>query len=164
MEHRAAWLKITTDQPLLRAHACEVRAGLLCRGNAGWTGCPPAASLRSKVYGQHRGFRDRLAAPQIPFVLATRSDDALPLSGRVGWPGRWPPRSEAAWERRSAGLGAHGPRFYDCATAAPSIRIDVIRPAHTHEAWRHVLACSETTRRIHRISSTALSDHHQPRR
>jgi hypothetical protein len=35
-----------------------------------------------EVYGQHRGLRDWLAAHQVPFVLATRSHDALPLPGR----------------------------------------------------------------------------------
>lgn len=68
-----------------------------------------------EAYGQNRGFRDWLAAREVPFVLATRSDDLLICPG-----GR---RHEAkalaalagaqAWERRSAGAGAHGERLYD---------------------------------------------------
>lgn len=68
-----------------------------------------------EAYGQNRGFRDWSAARGVPFVLATRSDDLLTCPG-----GR---RCEAkvlaalagpgAWERRSAGPGAHGERLYD---------------------------------------------------
>jgi SRSO17 transposase len=102
-----------------RAHA----AGLL----TGWV-------TADEVYGQHRGLRDWLGAHQIPFVLATRSDDALPLPGRrrrlarslaTEVPG-------AAWERRSAGPGAHGPRYYDWATVA-------LDPAGLPNNWAHWL-------------------------
>ncbi len=102
-----------------RAHA----AGVL----TGWV-------TADEVYGQHRGFRDWLGAHQVPFVLATRSDDALPLPGRrrrlarslaTEVPG-------AAWERRSAGPGAHGPRYYDWATVA-------LDPAGLPDNWAHWL-------------------------
>jgi SRSO17 transposase len=71
-----------------------------------------------EVYGQNRGFRRWLGAHRVPFVLATRSDDPLPCPGGH----RRLARSLAtevpatAWERRSAGDGAHGPRLYDWAT------------------------------------------------
>ena len=85
---------------LARAHA----AGVL----TGWV-------TADEAYGQNRGFRDWLADHEVPFVLATRSDDQLScpdgrrhearsLAGMVGAKG---------WERRSAGLGAHGERLYD---------------------------------------------------
>ena len=85
---------------LARAHS----AGVL----TGWV-------TADEVYGGHRGFRDWLATHQVPFVLATRSNDTLPLPGRR----RRLARSlateipAAAWERRSAGAGAHGLRLYD---------------------------------------------------
>ena len=62
-----------------------------------------------EAYGQHRGFRDWLATHEIPFVAATRSDDTLTCPGGR----RRLARSLAtevpapAWERRSAGQGAH---------------------------------------------------------
>jgi hypothetical protein len=74
---------------LARAHA----AGVL----TGWV-------TADEAYGQHRAFRDWLATHEVPFVLATRSDDTLPVSGRR----RRLARSLAtevpasAWERRSA--------------------------------------------------------------
>jgi SRSO17 transposase len=87
-----------------------------------------------EVYGQHRGFRDWLATHQVPFVVATRSDDTLPLLGRR----RRLARSlateipAAAWERRSAGAGAHGLRLYDWATVA-------LDPAGLPDGWGHWL-------------------------
>jgi hypothetical protein len=67
-------------------------------------------------------------------VLATRSDDALPLLGRR----RRLARSlatevrSAAWERRSTGPGAHGPRYDDWATV-------VLDPAGLPDGWAHWL-------------------------
>ena len=87
-----------------------------------------------EAYGQHRGFRDWLATHEIPFVAATRSDDTLTCPGGR----RRLARSLAtevpapAWERRSAGQGAHGPRFYDWAT----IELD---PAGLPAGWGHWL-------------------------
>jgi SRSO17 transposase len=85
---------------LVRAHD----AGVL----SGWV-------TADEAFGQNRTFRGWLAARAVPFVLATRSDDTLTCpDGRrhqakhlvtlVG---------DRAWERRSAGPGAHGERLYD---------------------------------------------------
>jgi SRSO17 transposase len=85
---------------LARAHD----AGVL----AGWV-------TADEAFGQNRAFRGWLAAREVPFVLATRSDDSLTcpdgrrhqakhLAALVG---------DSGWERRSAGLGAHGERLYD---------------------------------------------------
>jgi SRSO17 transposase len=87
-----------------------------------------------EVYGGHRGFRDWLATHQVPFVLATRSDDTLLLLGGRRRLARSlateiPP---AAWERRSAGAGAHGLRVYDWATVA-------LDPAGLPDGWGHCL-------------------------
>jgi SRSO17 transposase len=85
---------------LARAHG----AGVL----AGWV-------TADEAFGQNRALRGWLAARAVPFVLATRSDDTLTcpdgrrrqakhLAALAGAP---------AWERRSAGPGAHGERLYD---------------------------------------------------
>jgi len=77
-----------------------------------------------EAFGQNRTFRAWLAAREVPFVLATRSDDTLTcpdgrrhqakdlvvLAGAGAGAG--------AWERRSAGPGAHGDRLYDWAVVA----------------------------------------------
>jgi hypothetical protein len=75
-----------------------------------------------EVYGQHRGFRDWLATTQPGALRAghpqRRHDAAVgqaaptgPVAGHTKFPA-------PAWERRSAGRGAHGPRLYDWATVA----------------------------------------------
>jgi SRSO17 transposase len=85
---------------LERAHA----AGVL----SGWV-------TADELYGQNRAFRAWLTDREVPFVLATRSDDLLTCpDGR-----RHEAKALAAlagtdsWERRSAGNGAHGERLYD---------------------------------------------------
>ena len=96
-------------------------------GLSGWV-------TADEAYGQNPGFRDWLAAHEVPYVLATRSDDPLPLPGGQ----RRAARSLAteipagAWERRSAGDGAHGPRLYDWATVA-------LDPAGLPDRWGHWL-------------------------
>jgi SRSO17 transposase len=68
-----------------------------------------------EAYGQNPGFRGWLAAHEMPFVLATRSDDLLTCPDGH----RHEAKTLAAlvgpheWERRSAGPGAHGERLYD---------------------------------------------------
>ena len=104
---------------LARAHT----AGIL----NGWV-------TADEAYGQNRGFRDWLAAHEVPFVLATRSDDLLTCpDGRrheakdlvvLAGPG--------GWERRGAGAGAHGERLYDWAVLA-------LNPAGLPSGWGHWL-------------------------
>ncbi len=90
---------------LARAHA----AGVL----RGWV-------TADEAYGQNREFRNWLGAREVPFVLATRSDDPLPVPGgrRRAAQSLATEVPASSWERRSAGDGAHGPRFYDWATIA----------------------------------------------
>jgi len=104
---------------LERAHD----AGVL----AGWV-------TADEAYGQNRALRDWLAAREVPFVLATRSDDLLTcLDGR-----RHEAKalaaltSDTAWERRSAGAGAHGQRLYDWTILA-------LDPAELPDGWAHWL-------------------------
>lgn len=104
---------------LSRAHA----AGVL----HGWV-------TADEIYGQNRTLRDWLAVHEVPFVLATRNDDTLPLSdGR-----RRLARSlvthipATAWERRSTGHGTQGPRLSDWATMD-------LDPAGLPAGWGHWL-------------------------
>lgn len=85
---------------LARAHG----AGVL----AGWV-------TADEAFGQNRTFRGWLAARAVPFVLATRSDDTLTCpDGRRHQAKHLVALAGApAWERRSAGPGAHGERLYD---------------------------------------------------
>ena len=68
-----------------------------------------------EAFGQNRTFRSWLAARAVPFVLATRSDDKLTCpDGRRHQAKHLAALAGAgAWERRSAGPGAHGERLYD---------------------------------------------------
>jgi SRSO17 transposase len=68
-----------------------------------------------EAYGQNRRFREWPAAREVPFVLATRSDDLLtcPDGRRHEAKTLAALAGEDAWERRSAGAGAHGERLYD---------------------------------------------------
>jgi SRSO17 transposase len=108
---------------LARAHAQGVLSG--------WV-------TADEAFGQNRAFRTWLAAREVPFVLATRSDDTLScLDGRrhqaknlIALAG------DGVWERRSAGPGAHGERLYDWAVIAldPTAKNDAL-PAE----WGHWL-------------------------
>ena len=104
---------------LERAHA----AGVL----RGWV-------TADEAYGQNPGFRAWLATHQVPSVLATRNDDLLTCPD--GRPARARTLASAvpatAWERRSAGDGAHGHRLYDWALVA-------LDPAGLPTGWGHWL-------------------------
>lgn len=84
------------------------------------TQVPFAWVTADEVYGQHRALRGWLTAHRLPYVLATRRDEALPLGGGR----RRQARALAGqvhsdcWEHRSAGDGAHGQRRYDWAWVA----------------------------------------------
>ena len=106
---------------LARAHA----AGVL----DGWV-------TADEAFGQNRTFRGWLAAREVPFVLATRSDDTL-----TGSDGRrhqaknlLAAAGDRAWERRSAGAGAHGERLYDWTVLALSAtaKADDLPPGWGH--------------------------------
>jgi SRSO17 transposase len=85
---------------LARAHA----AGVL----SGWV-------TADEAFGQNRAFRGWLAAREVPFVLATRSDDILTCPDGRRYQAKQLAAlvADGAWERRSAGPGAHGERRYD---------------------------------------------------
>jgi SRSO17 transposase len=113
---------------LERAHA----AGVL----TGWV-------TADEAYGQNPTFRGWLAAREVPYVLATRSDDVLgspdghrrqakvlaTLAGHGEGGG---------WERRAIGAGAHGERIYDWTT----VTLDT---TGLPEGWAHWLLVRRQT-------------------
>ena len=86
---------------------------------------PFAWFAADEVYGQNPGLRTWLQEQDVPYVMATRCDDevssGLFTTSRVdALIAKVPAR---AWQRRSCGDGAHGPRLYDWVSVA--IRADV---------------------------------------
>lgn len=120
--------------PVEVAFVTKPRLGLAMLARAQAAGTLAGWVTADEAYGQNPGFRDWLASHEVSFVLATRSDDPLPVAGGR----RRAARSlatevpAAAWERRSAGQGAHGPRLYDWATVA-------LDPAGLPDGWGHWL-------------------------
>ncbi len=114
--------------------ATKPQLGITMLGRAHEAGVLSGWVTADEAYGQNRAFRDWLSAHGVPFVLATRSDDPLSCPGGR----RRLARSLAseiptgAWERRSAGDGAHGPRFYDWST----VTLDT---AELPDGWGHWL-------------------------
>jgi SRSO17 transposase len=95
-------------------------------------GVPFAWFTADEAYGQNPGLRGWLETSDIAYVMATRCDDevvsglhtttrvdALVAKVRAG-----------AWQRRSCGDGAHGPRIYDW------VSVPIRRPfAHGRRGW-----------------------------
>src|SRR3954462_10554223 len=80
-------------------------------------GVPAGWLTADEVYGQDKRLRVWCEAHDLPYVLATRSTETVATVD-----GREPPARaliaelpESAWQRRSAGAGAHGQRLYDWA-------------------------------------------------
>jgi SRSO17 transposase len=80
-------------------------------------GVPAGWVCADEVYGQDKRLRVWCEAHQLPYVLATRNNDTV---ATVDWRQRKvraliAELPETAWQRCSAGAGAHGQRFYDWA-------------------------------------------------
>jgi hypothetical protein len=75
---------------------------------------PPNQRQQLGLSRGHGECRAWLAGHAVPFVLATRSNDTLPVDA-VGWPGLWPPQSRGPGRHAAPGTGAHGRRLYDWA-------------------------------------------------
>src|SRR4051794_5412985 len=80
-------------------------------------GVPAGWLTADEVYGQDKQLRMWCEAHQLPYVLATRSNDTV---ATVDWRQRQvraliAELPKSGWARRSAGAGAHGQRFYDWA-------------------------------------------------
>lgn len=114
--------------------ATKPQLGTAMLGRAHQAGVLSGWVSADELYGQNRAFRTWLAGRQVPFVLATRSNDALPLAGGRARLARSLATAvpAGAWEARSAGHGAHGLRLYDWAT----IGLD---PVGLPAGWGHWL-------------------------
>ena len=112
----------------------QLGIGMLARAHAagvlhGWV-------TADEAFGQNRTFRSWLAAREVPFVLATRSDDTLtgPDGRRHEARNLLVAAGNAGWERRSAGAGAHGERLYDWTVLAlaATAKADGLPPGWGH--------------------------------
>jgi SRSO17 transposase len=80
-------------------------------------GVPTGWLTADEIYGQDKRLRVWCEQHRLPYVLATRSTDTV---ATVDWRQRRvraliAELPESAWQRRSAGAGAHGLRLYDWA-------------------------------------------------
>jgi SRSO17 transposase len=80
-------------------------------------GVPAGWLTADEVYGQDKRLRVWCEQHRLPYVLATRSNDTV---ATVDWRQRRvraliTELPDEAWQRCSAGAGAHGPRLYDWA-------------------------------------------------
>jgi SRSO17 transposase len=88
---------------------------------AAWKlGVPGRWVTADEVYGSDPGFRAAIEEHRWGYVLAVRSNEPFPCT--VAGSAQWVPvatvaadLSEEAWQRRSAGAGAKGERWYDWA-------------------------------------------------
>jgi SRSO17 transposase len=87
-----------------------IDAAMAAQVPAGWVAADEA-------YGNDPAFRGRIRGLQLGYVLAVSCDHRITIEGKVrvradrlvaGLPA-------SAWQRRSAGIGAKGPRYYDWA-------------------------------------------------
>jgi SRSO17 transposase len=101
-------------------------------------GVPAAWVAADEVYGNDTKFRWALEARAQAYVVAVRSDYPVSTWPPFGAPDRWTVAAVVAaalnagvvqWQRRSAGEGAQGPRWYDWAYLP-------VRPA-MEESWVH---------------------------
>ncbi|SCL39314.1 SRSO17 transposase [Micromonospora pallida] len=81
-------------------------------------GVPVAWAAADEAYGNSSVFRNRLRGQRLGYVLAVSRSHLVPLDG-----GKVKARADriaaelpaSAWQRRSAGAGSKGPRYYDWA-------------------------------------------------
>ncbi|WP_141725486.1 IS701 family transposase [Micromonospora pallida] len=81
-------------------------------------GVPVAWAAADEAYGNSSVFRNRLRGQRLGYVLAVSRSHLVPLDG-----GKVKARADriaaelpaSAWQRRSAGTGSKGPRYYDWA-------------------------------------------------
>jgi SRSO17 transposase len=86
-------------------------------GRALEDGVPAGWLTADEIYGQDKRLRVWCEQHELPYVLATRSNDTV---ATIDWRQRRvraliAELPDGAWQRRSAGAGAHGQRFYDWA-------------------------------------------------
>jgi SRSO17 transposase len=111
-------------------------------------GVPAAWVTGDRIYGGDRRLRVWLEHHEHPFVLAVKRAEPrwAVLDGRWG-----PPRADriaaaqlpaAAWQRRAAGDGANGPRWYDWAR----VRLARLPLTAAERRWDHWLLVRRSCR------------------
>jgi SRSO17 transposase len=104
-------------------------------------GVPAAWIAADEVYGNDSKFRRALEAREQAYVVAVRSDYPVSTWPPYGLPAAWTVTTvvaaalaagAVAWQRRSAGEGAQGPRLYDWAYLP-------VRPAWQDAGWLHAV-------------------------
>ena len=98
-------------------------------GRAIKAGVPAAWVTADEAYGQDYKFRSSLEQRRIGYVVAVPRSQTVP--GSPAPPRRLPGRASAcqAWQRRSCGAGAEGPRILDSAIAALPCYEDATPPS-----------------------------------
>lgn len=96
---------------------------------------PIAWVTADAAYGQEWRFRRMLEEAAVGYVLAVPKSQPVPRFGRIDYLFSQAP--DEAWEQRSCGDGAKGPRVYDwAAVQLPVIEdFDGERPTHHRWAW-----------------------------
>ena len=104
-------------------------------------GVPAAWVAADEVYGNDSKFRRALEAREQAYVVAVRSDYPVTTWPPYALPAAWTvaevvatalSAGAVAWQRRSAGAGAQGPRLYDWAYLP-------VRPAVQDDGWLHAV-------------------------
>ncbi|SCF29083.1 SRSO17 transposase [Micromonospora viridifaciens] len=106
-------------------------------------GVPAGWAAADEAYGNSAAFRAHLREHRLGYVLAVSCSHLIPLDG-----GKTRVRADqvaadlpaSAWQRRSAGAGSKGPRYYDWAWLD-----DVCTDADPDDAGRHSLLIRRNT-------------------
>ena len=116
-------------------------------------GVPAAWVAADEVYGNDTKFRWALEARDQAYVVAVRSDYPVSTWPPFGAPDRWTIAAVVAaalsagvvqWQRRSAGEGAQGPRWYDWAYLP-------VRPG-LQDGWVHSVLVRRHPERTHELA------------
>ncbi|MFF7980620.1 transposase [Streptomyces sp. NPDC007901] len=112
-----------TKPELARAIVLRARASPL----------PNAWVTADAAYGQEWRFRRMLEEAAVGYVLAVPESQPVPCYGRIDHLFRQAP--DEAWEQRSCGDGAKGPRVYDWAAVQLPVIEDFDGERPTHHRW-----------------------------
>ncbi|MER6625214.1 transposase [Streptomyces sp. NPDC000931] len=99
---------------------------------------PIAWVTADAAYGQEWRFRRALEETAVGYVLAVPKSQPVPRFGRIDHLFSQAP--DEAWEQRSCGNGAKGPRVYDWAAVQLPVIEDFDSERPTHHRWDTVYA------------------------
>ncbi len=94
---------------------------------------PIAWVTADAAYGQEWRFRRMLEEAAVGYVLAVPKSQPVPRFGRIDYLFGQAP--DEAWEQRSCGAGAKGPRVYDWAAVQLPVIEDFDGERPTHHRW-----------------------------